>query len=299
MLQLGRGRALEHIVLKLEELGYRWSYRVLNTLAFGLPQRRERVFLLASLKADPADVLLADEAGLPKKQTTLETHAHGFYWTEGTRGLGWAPDAIPTLKNGSTVGIASPPAILLPSGNVITPDIRDAERLQGFETDWTSPAERVGRRSLRWSLIGNAVSVPVAKWLGEKLHDPGRYERARDRVLAADGRWPKAARYDGLNRHAVMVSTAPCHIPHAPLHEFLLWEGTMLSVKATTGFLKRADASTLRFVHGFKDALRAHLRRLLETAPEGRARELDMKVLEPASGVDLFALERVPGWTIR
>ena len=78
---------------------------------------------------------------------------HGFYWTEGVRGLGWAPDAIPTLKNGSTIGIASPPAILLPWGEVMTPDIRDAERLQGFAEDWTLPAESVSLDlRLRWSL---------------------------------------------------------------------------------------------------------------------------------------------------
>ena len=79
-----------------------------------------------------------------------------------------------------------------PHGRVITPDIRDAERLQGFEPDWTKPAERVGRLSLRWSLIGNAVSVPVAEWLGRKLDYPGRYAGAYDRDLPVDGRWPKA-----------------------------------------------------------------------------------------------------------
>jgi DNA (cytosine-5)-methyltransferase 1 len=260
MLQLDRGRALHSIVSELERLRYRWAYRVLDTLAFGVPQRRHRVFLLASIEGDPADILLADDTVPPKKRTTLKSHAHGFYWTEGTRGLGWAPDAIPTLKNGSTIGIPSPPAILLPNGNVIKPDIRDAERLQGFEVDWTRPAERVGRPSLRWSLVGNSISVPVAEWLGRKLNAYGRYDAAHDRDLPFDGRWPNAARYDGARRRAVAVSTSPCWIEHPPLHEFLQFEGTPLSVKATAGFLRRADASPLRFVHGFKDALRAHLR---------------------------------------
>ena len=35
-----------------------------------------------------------------------------------------AMDAVPTLKGGSTIGIPSPPAILLPDGRVVTPDIR-------------------------------------------------------------------------------------------------------------------------------------------------------------------------------
>jgi DNA (cytosine-5)-methyltransferase 1 len=75
-------------------------------------------------------VILTDEAEPCLVPTNLDAYAHGFYWTEGIRGLGWAPDSFPTLKNGSTVGIASPPAVLLPSGDVVTPDIRDAERLR-------------------------------------------------------------------------------------------------------------------------------------------------------------------------
>jgi len=47
MLQLGRGKALRVIVEALEERGYRWAYRVANSLAF-VPQRRERVFLVAT-----------------------------------------------------------------------------------------------------------------------------------------------------------------------------------------------------------------------------------------------------------
>jgi DNA (cytosine-5)-methyltransferase 1 len=138
MLRLDRGRALTTLVEAFEERGYRWAYRVVNSLAF-LPQRRERVlFLATTTDIDPADVLLVDDAQPPTTTTSLDTHAHGFYWTEGIRGLGWAPDAIPTMKNGSTVGIPSPPAVLMPDGTVVTPDIRDAERLQGFPADWTA-----------------------------------------------------------------------------------------------------------------------------------------------------------------
>jgi DNA (cytosine-5)-methyltransferase 1 len=75
--------------------------------------------------------------------------------------LGWAPDAVPTLKNGSTIGIPSQPAILFPNGAIVKPDIRDGERLQGFIADWTKPAEDVAKASKRWGLVGSAVSVPA------------------------------------------------------------------------------------------------------------------------------------------
>src|ERR1700730_8584435 len=63
MLQLNRGGAMDHITGALESLGYRWAYRVVDSRAFGRPQRRRRGYLLASLTGDPRNVLFADEAG--------------------------------------------------------------------------------------------------------------------------------------------------------------------------------------------------------------------------------------------
>lgn len=266
MLQLDAGRGMSTIVKAFEERGYRWAYRVVNTLAF-LPQRRERVIFAATTgDIDPASVVLADEVEAFPSETRLDTHAHGFYWTEGVRGLGWAPDAIPTLKNGSTIGIPSPPAIMMPSGDVITPDIRDAERLQGFSKNWTVDAEKVARHTSRWSLIGNAVSVPVAEWLGHRLSTPGEYDSARDRALPSNGRWPRAARFDGSTRLAVQITSFPDYRPRVPLAKFLEHPGKPLSVRASRGFLSRTERSSLRFVPGFQDRVRQHLHRMMVSA---------------------------------
>lgn len=275
MLQLDKGSAMRILIDAFEERGYRWAYRVVNSLAF-LPQRRERVlFVATTTDLDPASVILTDEAEPKLAVTDLDVRAHGFYWTEGVRGLGWAPDAIPTLKNGSTIGIASPPAILLPSGAVITPDIRDAERFQGFPENWTKAAEGVGRASLRWSLVGNAVSVPVAKWLGSRLEKPGAYDADRDDDLPANGRWPKAARFDGERRHAVNINAYPQWKTRSALTKFLRYEGKPLSARATRGFLSRTERAVLRFADGFQDRLRDHLYRM--EAPEG-ANDMELAI---------------------
>lgn len=50
---------MHFVVRELERLGYAWAHRVVDTRAFGLPHRRKRVFILASLDGDPRDVLLA------------------------------------------------------------------------------------------------------------------------------------------------------------------------------------------------------------------------------------------------
>jgi DNA (cytosine-5)-methyltransferase 1 len=114
MLQLSRGHALEFVVRSLEQLRYKWAYRVINTQAFGIPHRRDRVYLVASPTNDPRDVLFWGNEEPPIVDPDEIDQAFGFYWTEGNRGLGWAINAIPTLKGGSSIGIASPPAIWLP-----------------------------------------------------------------------------------------------------------------------------------------------------------------------------------------
>jgi DNA (cytosine-5)-methyltransferase 1 len=259
MLQLARGQALEVIVSALEELGYRWAYRVVDARAFGVPQRRRRVFLVASLNDDPRSVLFADERGAPPHEVRAKDSACGFYWTEGVRGLGWAVNAVPTLKGGSTVGVPSPPAIWLPNGKFITPDIRDAERMQGFRAGWTLPATAVAKPGMRWKLVGNAVCVPVASWIGKRLRAPGAFEIEGIRPVATIGAWPAVAWNVGQGRFTADISEWPRRVAQTDLGTFLKWPGQPLSIRATAGFLKRTDRASLRFPPGFLDALRVHL----------------------------------------
>lgn len=257
MLQLARGQALEVIISELERLGYRWAYRVVNSRAFGLPQRRRRVYLVACQSGDPRGVLFADEAGPP--EPSAEPVACGFYWTEGIRGLGWAEDGVPTLKGGSTIGIPSPPAIVMPGGRIVKPDIRDAERLQGFEADWTLPATEVVKRGHRWKLVGNAVTVDVAHWIGERLRVPGAVVAPQGGRLVAGRAWPRAAWNVGEGRFEAEASEWPCARASIALHEFLQFEPEPLSAKATAGFLERTQRSSLHFPDGFIDRVRDHL----------------------------------------
>jgi len=144
--------------------------------------------------------------------------ACGFYWTEGYTGLGWAIDAVPTLKGGSTIGIPSPPAIWLPDGSLVTPDVRDAERLQGFPAGWTEPAlfQPEAKEGSRWKLVGNAVCVPVADWLGDRLCHPVTYDGNQDQLLPVGAAWPTAAW--GKNGKAYKAASSPW--PEASRHRF-------------------------------------------------------------------------------
>lgn len=267
MLKLSRGEAMRHITSALEEMGYMWAYRVVDARSFGLPQRRHRVLMLASRTEDPRTVLFADDAGEPEAGNP-EEYACGFYWTEGVRGLGWAVNAVPTLKGGSTIGIASPPAIRQRDGRIVTPGITDAERLQGFDPDWTRPMLDVPglRPGHRWKLIGNAVSVRMAEWVSMRLAEPIAYSGDGDTPLQPGDSWPTAAWGRNGVAHKAEVSMWPERVIGVDLEEFV-HDPKLLSPRATAGFLSRARSGRLRFVPGFLEDVQRHL----ETVTDAQA----------------------------
>lgn len=262
MLVLDRGRAMSYLVSELEQLGFRWAYRLVDSRFTGVPQRRHRVILVASRHHDPRRVLFADEAEEPDASAFRED-AFGFYWTEGLTGLGWAQDAVPPMKGGSTVGIPSPPAIWIPSAptgsKLVTPGIEDAEALQGFERGWTAPAMTNRKNGPRWKLVGNAVTVGVARWLVDRLHSPGSVV-VQDREVRSLDRWPDAAYGEGGRIRVFEARAWPLRQDYRHLLDLLApCESAPLSHRAASGFLERASRSRLKFIPAFLADLKEHV----------------------------------------
>jgi DNA (cytosine-5)-methyltransferase 1 len=263
MLHLGGGAAMARIIEALEAAGYTWAYRVLDSRFTGLAQRRRRVFLLASRVHDPAPLLLGEDAGPP--EAAASSTAYGFSWTEGNNGLGWGVGVVPTLRGGTTVRVPSPPAVWLPGepvgGQIVRPSIEAAEVLQGFLPGWTAAAPERDR----WKLVGNAVSTPVARWIGDRLLASADVEPALwgEEVLGADDPWPKAARGADGKRLRALVSEFP-RVASAgerqDLEAILAEHGSdPLSERATRGFRDRLFRSRLRYSEGFGRALNLHV----------------------------------------
>lgn len=251
------GRWVEILARAFEDRGYRWAYRIVDARS-ALPQRRLRFFMVASRVVDPAEILFADEVGDPSIPFVLGRHAAGFYWTRGASGLGWAPHGTPTIQGGSAKGIPSGPAVLLPDGRVVRIGIADAERLQGMAAGTTAPA---GIDGARWKIVGNAVALPVAEWLGSRLSGHGPVGRLRETSLADGARiWPSAARGGPTGgRHRIEIGALPFWHDRPPIAAFI-GDAEPLSPRATRGFLARAERGRMNFAPGFLDAVRAHLR---------------------------------------
>jgi DNA (cytosine-5)-methyltransferase 1 len=266
MLRLHRGAAMELLSARLAAGGWRWAYRTVDARSFGIPQRRRRVLILASRVEDPRPVLLGEDAGQPPEP--IRPSGYGFYWTEGYRGLGLAKEAVPPLKGGFGLGIPSAPGVWLPDAPVGrafgTPDIRDLERLQGLPENWTrtptvgSPRERASVERARWRLVGNAVCADVAEWVGGRLASAPSEPLPESREMGA-GAWPAAGWVEGGKRFETNISAFPRATPPVPINSFLRHALNPLSLRAASGFLSRAERSSLTFPPGMLAAMREHI----------------------------------------
>jgi len=95
VLSSGGGRDFGSFLGALEQLGYGWAYRVLDAQYFGVPQRRRRVFVVASLgcRDVAASVLL-------KPESLCWHPAKGR-----KKGQATAPDAGSGVEAGSPIGV--------------------------------------------------------------------------------------------------------------------------------------------------------------------------------------------------
>ena len=259
MLRLNKGSAIRVITDVLEEAGYSWSYRILDAQHFGVAQRRKRVFVLASRHHDPTRVLFRDlNAAAPTHRLPANgvSDANGFYWSEGNRGVGWGVGVVPTIKGSTTAGIPTSPAVWLPGVEAEhrfqTPSIEALEILQGFTAGWTKAAPARDR----WKLVGNAVAVPVVRWIAEglKSYDDLDTVDLSASMTAGEGWGWSGALIDGQRVSGKLpdsLSTGPMQ-RRTSLARLLRERGSRpLSQKAARGFTTRLRRSTLTYDANF------------------------------------------------
>lgn len=102
------------------------------------------------------------------------------------------------------------------------------------------------------------MSVPVARWLGERLTTNEEFDEAKDSQFGR-GRWPRAAWGHKGDRAQVDVSAWPVNWARPHLLDFLQYEGAPLSERATAGFLSRASRGNLRIPEDFLREAYEHL----------------------------------------
>lgn len=174
LLNSHKGADFNALISSLTKLGYGVAWRVLNARYFGAPQSRPRVFICAWL-GSPSNAIKAlfedeivmkpknerrgfmIESRCPESGISVPQISFCISATSGRHtGLDWArsyvtyPDAVRRL----------------------TP--LECERLQGFPENWTLPDKDYvmpirGIETNRYHAIGNAVCVPVVKWIAGRI----------------------------------------------------------------------------------------------------------------------------------
>jgi DNA (cytosine-5)-methyltransferase 1 len=175
------GRDFAIVVRTLAELGYGVAWRVLDSRHFGIPQSRSRVFIVGSLggPASAGAVLFEPECGdrdSEKSRQNGQKPISPFKVCVGDSERGFVKKLAHCLYAESARHTGtdwSRNYVSYPDGRVRRLTPLEAERLQGFPDNWTLPdgqnADSEKIDSARYHACGNAVSVPVAEWLGHRI----------------------------------------------------------------------------------------------------------------------------------
>ena len=168
-----QGRTMSSVIDPLKELGYVVTYDILNALDFGLPQKRERAFIVALKKGAKPMTWPNPQENPPSLDTILEKDVDACYYASpkirADRRRDHQTEHKPAIWHENRVGNVNshPYSCSLradSSHNYLLVDgerrltERELLRLQGFP-ELYNPTGKYGQTKKQ---IGNAVPVPVA-----------------------------------------------------------------------------------------------------------------------------------------
>lgn len=173
LLNHDRGETFTTILKTIDELGYDAEWQILNSKHFGVPQNRERVFIVGYLRGQCSGQIFPlryDE----RKDASPVSYALDCNYGKGparrtrTMIMQHSRDAKGNVVKYNLNNVAG--CLKQPSGNqqnYVLDDVYgrrltpiECERLQGFPDNWT-----IGSDSQRYKQLGNAVTVNVIEYL--------------------------------------------------------------------------------------------------------------------------------------
>lgn len=167
------GRDFGVILQTLASLGYGIAWRLFNSRYFGVPQSRTRVYICC-WKNSPQKALnvMFDIQGAPKPKNERVD-----FITEDTNVNDYpkVPKVAYCLaaSSGRHTGTDWSRTYVVCKDGVRRLSPVESERLQGLPDNWTLPSADLindeNINTLRYTAIGNAVSVPVVEWVANKI----------------------------------------------------------------------------------------------------------------------------------
>lgn len=168
------GRDFGVILQCMNSLGYAVAWRLLNSRYFGVPQSRPRVYLCCWRNAPHKAIqVMFDSVGAHKPSNERKD-----FITEASASCNYpkVPRVAYCLAatSGRHTGTDWSRTYVVCSDGVRRLTPKEYERLQGFPDYWTLPlcydVNDDDTDTLRYTAVGNAVSVPVVEWIAERVY---------------------------------------------------------------------------------------------------------------------------------
>lgn len=174
LLNSHKGKDFAIILRELVSHGYAVSWRVVNARYFGAPQSRSRVFMCA-WRGDYKKAVTTLFEAVPGAKVGSERDAFLKVHKDARTGA-----VVPEIAycvaatSGRHTGNDWSRSYVSYADTVRRPTPTESERLQGFPENWTIPDQAFGvpARGLdsdRYKAVGNAVAIPVVKWIADRL----------------------------------------------------------------------------------------------------------------------------------
>ena len=285
-----KGRDFGVILQTLSSLGYSVAWRLLNSRYFGVPQSRTRVYLCC-WKNNPLkslNVMFDQQGAIKPKNERLD------FITEESKSNEYpkVPKVAYCLaaSSGRHTGTDWSRTYVVCENGVRRLSPLESERLQGFPDNWTLPSEASindeNINTLRYTAIGNAVSVPVVEWIANRVKSQLKvkeqesdfyetlstykdFEKAKSSdVLLSEIDFSDVAKEYKWKRGGIVwadkyiecdISPTPYHIVHSSLLKLIEKKQEnpvyFLSPNAAEGILRRVDGQNRTLFHPLRTAL--------------------------------------------
>ena len=170
LLNHDRGRTFETILRTLDGLGYNVEWQVLNSKDFGVPQNRERVFIIGHLRGEGGRKVFpirGESENVNRVRQIGNLIKTNSFGGNPHRGRVYSSDGISPCLNCMGGGGLEPKIYINKQIRKLTP--KECWRLQGFPDYAFEKAKAVNSNSQLYKQAGNSVTVNVIKAIALKL----------------------------------------------------------------------------------------------------------------------------------
>lgn len=170
------GRTFQIILATLDELGYDLQWQVLNSKNFGVPQNRERVFIVGHLRGQRRPEVFpirTNEIQVDELQRQVSNTLTSRYEPAQATGTYIGEDKLNAQElimrdgrdNRNCLRSGRTPEVGIKGMSIRRLTPIECERLQGFPDNWTAGVSD----TQRYKCLGNAVTTNVITEIGKRL----------------------------------------------------------------------------------------------------------------------------------